>query len=81
MPSRTRRSGIHIRGTFVGCCASALAPHTVNATTVAKSPTHSRFLILDFRLSEQAITDRSDVLSRICFFPQSKIQNRKSKII
>ena len=29
-----------IRGTFVGCCASALAPHTVSATTITKKPHH-----------------------------------------
>ena len=42
-----------IRRTFAGACASALAPHTVNATTIAKSPAHFRFWIADFRLSER----------------------------
>ena len=39
-----------IRGILTGCCASALAPHTVSAATIAKSPAHfglrGRFWIL-----------------------------------
>jgi hypothetical protein len=49
-----------IRGIFAGCCASALAPHIVSATMIAKSPTHFgyfdiaqyRFWIADFGFSE-----------------------------
>jgi hypothetical protein len=60
-----------MRRIFVGCCASALAPHTVSATTIAKIPTHFRFWILrrssgqalDFRLREREFKNRfSNVL-------------------
>src|SRR5438445_9722118 len=76
-----------IRGTFFGCCASALAPHTVSATTIAKSPAHFRFWILrrgsghalDFRLSEEESKNR---FQKVLFmqFLQSKIENRQSKM-
>ena len=76
-----------IRGTFAGCCASALAPHTVSATMTAKIPTHFGFWILrrgsvkvlDFRLSEQEFGRRSEIVSFMWFF--SSIQNRKSKLV
>ena len=60
---------------FPCCCASALAPHTVSATTITKSPAHFRFSILDRRLSDRKLEDRMQVLSCICFSPQSKIAN------
>ena len=76
-----------IPGAFVGCCASALAPHTVSATTIAKSPAHFRFWILrrgsghalDFRLSEEESKNR---FQKVLFmqFLQSKIENRQSKM-
>src|SRR5437867_11168849 len=76
-----------MRSTFPACCASALAPHTVSATTIAKSPTHFRFWILrrrsvqvlDFRLSEEESKNR---FQKVLFmqFLQSKIENRQSKM-
>ena len=72
---------------FFGCCASALAPHTVSVRTIAKSPIHFGFSILrlssgqvlDFRLSEQESKNR---FKKVLFtqFLQSKIENRQSKM-
>src|SRR5439155_9973320 len=68
-----------MRKTFAGCCASARAPHTVSATTIAKSPAHFRFWILDFRLWEEESKNR---FQKVLFmqFLQSKIENRQSKM-
>jgi hypothetical protein len=64
-----------MRKIFSAGCASALAPHTVSATTIAKSPTHFRFSILDFQLSEKESRHRTQHLLFILFAP-----NRKSAI-
>src|SRR6185503_1159337 len=66
-----------MRRTFVGCCASTLAPHIVSATAIAKTLTHFRFWIADFRLSEEEFRTRSKAFSLIGFLPnpKSKIQN------
>src|SRR5437773_2841342 len=77
-----------IRGIFGCCCASALAPHMASVTTRATIPTHFRFWILrrdsvqvlDFRVSDRELEDRVQILSCICFSPQSKIGNLKSKM-
>src|SRR5712692_2876112 len=68
-----------IRGTFPGCCASALAPHTVSATTIANSPAHFRFGILDFRLSEEKSSHRIRDLLFMLFSSnlKSAIENLK----
>src|SRR5215468_8506834 len=74
-----------IRGIFAGCCASALAPHAMSTTTIAKTLAHFRyfdiaqyrFWILDFRLSEKESGHRIQVLLFMLF---SLIENRQSKI-
>src|SRR5262245_54501571 len=76
-----------IRGTFVGCWASAIPTIPKSERKIAMNPTHFRFWILrlssvqvfDFRLSEQEFRSRSEVFSFMCFplNPKSKIQNRK----
>ena len=43
-----------MRKIFPACCASALAPHTMSATTIAKSPVHFRFWILRLSSPRQA---------------------------
>jgi hypothetical protein len=63
-----------MRANFVACCASALAPYIVSTTTIAKSPAHFRFWILDFRLSEQEPETRSEEITFTRFFPQSKMK-------
>ena len=67
-----------MRKIFPVCCASALAPHTVNATTIAKSPANFRFWILDFRLPEQESETRFVDKYFHAFTPP--IENRQSKI-
>jgi hypothetical protein len=70
-------TGTPTRETFAGRCASALAPTNVSARTIATSPTHFRFSILDFRLSEKDSNHRAQDL---LFILLSSIENRKSKI-
>src|SRR5205809_5962746 len=79
IPEAELESRNPMRKIFPGCCASALAPHTVSATTIAKSPAHFRFWILDFRLSEEESKNR---FQKVLFmqFLRSKIEKRQSKM-
>src|SRR5207247_20370 len=77
IPEAELESRNPMRKIFPGCCAEATAPHAVSATTIAKSPAHFRFWILDFRLSNRKLEDRIQVFSCIRFSPQSKIGNLK----
>ena len=88
------RKGTHplvshpIRAIFPVCCASAAAPAATSTQAITESPNHFGFWILrqssgqvlDFRLSDLKLKERIRVLLRICFSPQSKIGNRKSKM-
>ena len=69
-----------MRKIFPVCCAVATAPPSANARAIATIPTHFRFWIADFRLSDKNRKVASqDLLS--CFFsynPKSKIENLKS---
>src|SRR5437667_11007 len=75
-----------MRASFLGCCASATAPHNANVTTMAKNPTNFGFWILrhgsgqvlDFRLKEKESRIRTEDFSFIPFIssnPKSAIQN------
>jgi hypothetical protein len=72
-----------MRGTFPVCCASALAPHTVSATTIAKRPAHFRFWILDFRLSDRNERNavRDVLVMSLAPNLKSKIENPKIYLI
>src|SRR5439155_13501910 len=74
-----------MRASFLGCCASATAPHNANVTTMAKNPTNFGFWILrhgsgqvlDFRLKEKESRIRTEDFSFIPFISP----NPKSKIV
>ena len=89
MTGRGRVAGerIAIRYTcFLVCCASAVAPHAISATTIAKSPAHFRFWILrrtsvqvfDFRFSEQGIPN--EIRNFLCTI-FSSIENLKCHLM
>src|SRR4029453_2794931 len=63
------------RETFFGCCAVAAVTATTSTKGITETPAHFRFLIFDFRLTEQEsgkrIQDRSIMLFSL---------NRKSAI-
>src|SRR5436309_11374850 len=63
-----------ILGTFFCCCACATAPVTTIAKAITESPSHFRFLIFDFRLSDRQLQDSVEIPS--CIF----LPNLKSKI-
>src|SRR5436309_7813016 len=79
-----------MRADFFGCCcASAIAPHNANVTTMAKNVANFGFWILrqgsgqvlDFRLKEKESRIRTEDFSFIPFIPpnpKSAIQNLKS---
>src|SRR2546428_6485442 len=78
-----------MRANFFGCCASAIAPHNANVTTMAKNPANFGFWILrhgsgqvlDFRLKEKESRIRIEDFLFIPFIflnPKSAIQNLKS---
>ena len=73
--------GIRFGAFSFACCASAFTPHTMNATTIGKSPSHFRFLISDFGLSEEKSSPCTQDVP-IIFVPNRKsaIQNLKSLI-
>ena len=65
------------------CCACATDAYNANATARAKSPTHFRFLILDFRLSEEESKKRFRNVLCTDSLPDRKsaIENGKSHLM